>query len=38
VSYGNVTAGPKVVQIYNSITNSLDTIFLWSVKSSNINN
>jgi hypothetical protein len=28
VSYGNVTAGPKVVQIYNSITNSLDTIFL----------
>ena len=28
VSYGNVTAGPKVVQIYNSATNSLDTIFL----------
>ena len=28
IEYGNVSSGTKVIQVYNSVTNSLDTIFV----------
>jgi hypothetical protein len=28
IEYGNVSAGTKIIQIYNAVTNSLDTIFV----------